>query len=80
MRRALNFEVEGQGLKAGSKMTWKKQVEEESTKVGLSKVDMLCRSLWIFCVDQIGTTMMGVWPPSVVGDTSGFKILVPLSA
>ena len=28
-------------------MTWKKLVEEESMKVGLSREDTLCRSKWV---------------------------------
>ena len=36
LRRALDFEVEGQRKKGRSKRTWKKQVGEESMKVGLS--------------------------------------------
>ena len=35
LRRALHFEVEGQRKKGRTKMTWKNQNEEESTKVGL---------------------------------------------
>ena len=35
LRRALDFEVEGQRKKGKAKRTWKKQVEEESVKVGL---------------------------------------------
>ena len=35
LRRALDFEVEGQRKKGRLKRTWKKQVEEESVKVGL---------------------------------------------
>ena len=34
LRRALNFEVECQRKKGRPKRTWKKQVEEESMKVG----------------------------------------------
>ena len=33
-RRTLDFEVEGQRKKGRPKRTWKKQVEEESMKVG----------------------------------------------
>ena len=44
LRRALDFEVEGQGKKGRPKRTWKKQVEEESVKVGLRREDALCRS------------------------------------
>ena len=40
MRRALDFEVEGQRKKGGlMRRTWKKQVEEESVKVGLYRED-----------------------------------------
>ena len=33
----------------------KKQVEEESVKVGVSRVDELCRAKWIIDVNQIAT-------------------------
>ena len=33
LRRALDFEVEGQQKKGKLKRTWKKQVEEESVKL-----------------------------------------------
>ena len=42
LRRALHFEIEGQRKKGRPKRTWKKQVEEESVMVGLSKKDTLC--------------------------------------
>ena len=42
LRRALNFEVEGQGKKWRPKRTRGKQVEEESVKVGLRREDALC--------------------------------------
>ena len=45
--------VEGQRKKLGSKRTWKKQVEEESVKVGLRGVEALCRSKWSVSVNQI---------------------------
>ena len=35
LRRAFDFKVEGQRKKGRLKRTWKKQVEEESVKVGL---------------------------------------------
>ena len=35
LRRALDFEVEGQRKKGRLKRTWKRQVGEESVKVGL---------------------------------------------
>ena len=37
LRRSLCLEVEGQGKKWRPKRTWKRQVEEESVKVGFEK-------------------------------------------
>ena len=51
--RALEFEVESQRKKGRLKRTWKKQVEEESVKVGLRREDALCRSKWSVGVNQI---------------------------
>ena len=48
LRRALDFEAEGR-----PKRTWKKQVEEESMNVGVSRKDPLCRSKWVVGVSQI---------------------------
>ena len=45
-RRALDFEVEGQRTKRKPKRTCKKQVEEESVKVGLRREDAPCQSKW----------------------------------
>ena len=44
LRKALDLEVDGQGKKGRLKRTWKKQVDEESVKVGLSREDALCQS------------------------------------
>ena len=41
LRRALDFEVEGQRKKGRPKRTWEKQVEEESVKIGLRREDAL---------------------------------------
>ena len=43
-RRPLDFEAEGQRKKRNLKRTWKKQVVEESEKVGLRMEDAICRS------------------------------------
>ena len=53
LRRALDHEVEGQRKKGRPKKTWKKQVEEESVKIGLRREDALCRSKWSVGVNQI---------------------------
>ena len=53
LRRALHFEVEGQRKKARVKRTWKKQVVEESVKVGLRREDALWRLKWSVGVNQI---------------------------
>ena len=53
LRRALNFEVEGQRKKGRHKRMWKKQVEEESMKVGLRRKDELCCPKWSVSVNKI---------------------------
>ena len=53
LRRVLDFEVEGQRKKGRSKMTWQKQVEEESMKVCLRRKDALCRSKWSVSVNKV---------------------------
>ena len=53
LRMVLYFEVEGQGKKGRPKRMWKRQVEEESVKVGLRRVDALCRSKWSVGVNKI---------------------------
>ena len=55
LRRALDFEVEGQRKKGWPKRTWKKQVEEEHVKIGLRREDAPCRSKWSVGVNQIAT-------------------------
>ena len=42
LRWAFDFEVESQRKKGRPKRMWKKQVEEESMKVGLRRKDALC--------------------------------------
>ena len=42
LRRALDFEVEGQRKKGRPKRTCRKPVEEEGVKVGLRREDALC--------------------------------------
>ena len=56
LRRALDFEVEGQRKKWRSKRMLKKQVEEESMKVGLRMEDALCRSKW-----SVNVSMIAAW-------------------
>ena len=53
LRRALDLKVEGQMKKGRPMRTWKKQVEEESVKIGLRREDELCRSKWSVGVDLI---------------------------
>ena len=49
------MEVDGQRKKGRLKRMWKKQVEEESVKVGLRREDTLRRSKWSVGVNQIAT-------------------------
>ena len=53
MRMALDFEFVGHRKKGRPKRTWKKQVEEESVKVGLRRDDTLFGSKWSVGVNQI---------------------------
>ena len=57
MRRALDFEVEGQGKKMRLKRTWKKQVVEESVKVSFGREDALFRSMWSVDMNHIAAGM-----------------------
>ena len=43
LRVALNLEVSGKRKRGRPKKTWKKQVEEETEKIGLKKEDALRR-------------------------------------
>ena len=52
-------------------MTWKKQVEEESMKVGLRRKFALCRSKWSVGINKIAAGLQRIWPPSLIGDTNG---------
>ena len=53
LRMALDLEFEGQRMKGRLKRTWKKQVEEESVKIGLRREDTFCRSMRSVGVKQI---------------------------
>ena len=53
LRRALDFKVEGQRKIWKPEWMRKKQVEEESVKVGVSREDALYQSKWSVGVNQI---------------------------
>ena len=46
LRVALNLEVSGKRKRGRPRMTWKKQVEEETEKIGLKKEDALRQDKW----------------------------------
>ena len=46
LRVALNLKVSGKRKRERPKKTWKKQVEEETEKIGLKKKDALRRDKW----------------------------------
>ena len=52
LRRASDFDVEGQRKNGRLKRTLKKQAKEESVKVSLRKKDALCRSKWSVDVNK----------------------------
>ena len=72
LRRALDFEVKGRRKRGRPKKTWRKQVEEESRKVGLRKVDALNRVSWRKGVRDIATEVNPA--TSVDGDKPGLKL------
>ena len=43
--------------------TWKKQVEEDSLRVGLCRDDALSRSKWFVGINQIATRLRGIYLP-----------------
>ena len=53
LTRALDFVVEGQRKKGRPKRMWKKQVKEESMKVGLRMKESLCRPKWSVGLNKI---------------------------
>ena len=55
LRRTFDFEVKGHMKKGRPRRTWKRQVEEESVKVGLRREDALCRSNWSVGINPIAT-------------------------
>ena len=54
---ALNLEVTGKRKRGRPKKTWKKQVEEETEKVGLKKEDARRRDKWRDGVREIAEGM-----------------------
>ena len=57
LRKALDFEVEGQRKEGRLRRTWKEQDEEGSVKAGLRMEDALCRSKWSVGVIPIAAGM-----------------------
>ena len=53
LRKALDFEVDGQRKKGRPKRTLKKQVYEESMKIGLRSYDAFCQLKWSFGINLI---------------------------
>ena len=70
LRKALDFEVEGQRKRP--KRMWEKQVEEESMTVGLRRADVLCHSKWSVGINKIAAGLRRIWPHSLIGDTARF--------
>ena len=68
LRRALDFDVEGQRKKG--KRSWNRQVEEESVKVGLWMEDALFQSNLHVGINQIAAWLRWIWSPSLVWDTT----------
>ena len=58
LRVALDLEVSGKRKQGQSKKTWKKQVEEETEKIGLKKEHALNRDKWR---DEVRAIAEGMW-------------------
>ena len=57
LRVALDLEVSGKKKRGRPKKTWKKQVEEETEKIGLKKEDALNQAKWRDRVQAIAKGM-----------------------
>jgi len=57
LRKALDFEVGGSRKRGRPKKTWRRQVEEESRRVGLRKEDALNRVRWREGVREIAVSV-----------------------
>ena len=57
LRVALNLEVSGKRKRGRPKKTWRKQVEEETEKIGLKKEDALRQDKWRDRVQAIAEGM-----------------------
>ena len=67
LRVALNLEVSGKRKRGRPKKTWKKQVEEETEKIGLKKEGALRRDKWRDGVRSIAEGMGQIWPSLLKG-------------
>ena len=55
LKRAFEFEVEGQTMEGRSQRSWKWPTEEKNMKVSLSREDMPCPSKWFVGINQNAT-------------------------
>ena len=53
LRRAFDFEVDGQRRNVSPKRTWKEHVEDESVKIGLRWEDAFCQSKLSVGINEI---------------------------
>ena len=57
-RVVVKCEVKCQWKRGRVRRTWKKEVVEESVKVGLRREDALCRSQWIIDINMIAAGLV----------------------
>lgn len=74
LRRALELEVDGLRRRGRPKKTWKKQVEEESKRVGLKKEDAFNRVRWRDGVRAIAVRMRLIRPTPFTGTKPDLKL------
>ena len=63
MNRAIDFVVEGQRKNGMPWRTWKKQAEEDSMALDLSREDAIFQSRCNVALNQAATRLRGIRPP-----------------
>ena len=60
---AIDIEVEGHRKNRMPKRTWKKQAEEDSMILDLSREDAIFQTKWSVALNQVATRLRGIQPP-----------------
>ena len=71
LQRALDFVVVEKRGPGRSNMTWKKQVEEHTDKIGLKKEDDTDRTKWRNGVYELSGNVRSIRPPELTETKAG---------